>query len=229
MNEQLAFKHQIPTLSILNSDKLFPVHRVYCVGQNYAAHAIEMGSDPNRQSPFFFSKPADAVHQLNEIPFPSMTDNLHHEVECVVVLASGGYNITPEQAEDLIFGYATGVDLTRRDLQAAAKEKGRPWCTSKGFDLSAPVSAITRKKDWQFDASATISIVVNGERRQEAQLNQLIWSIPELLSELSKYYELRAGDVIFTGTPAGVSILATGDDVVASIEGLASCQFKVVS
>ena len=213
------FKLQYPLLSISGSMDEFPVHRIYCVGQNYAAHTVEMGGDPSRDAPFFFSKPADAACQQQHLPWPTRTNNLHHEVELVVAIGQGGS----------IFGYAVGVDLTRRDLQAEAKQSGRPWDTAKGFDYSAPVSKLVRAESWQFDDQKTISLTVNGLTKQKATLAQLIWKVPELIVELSSYYALSEGDLIFTGTPAGVGALSPGDTVHASIEGLPDLRFTMDS
>lgn len=216
-------------LSVLGSDALFPIHRVYCVGQNYADHALEMGGSPDRESPFFFSKPADAVVSTPGLPYPKMTADLHHEVELVVALGSGGSMISAEQSDSLIFGYAVGVDLTRRDLQATAKKQGRPWDVAKGFDRSAPVSAIVPVSNCGHPERGCISLSVNGAERQRGDLAQMIWSIPEVLAELSRYFELQAGDLIFTGTPAGVAALEPGDRVACLIEGVGQLKFTVDS
>ena len=220
------FNLNYPELIISNSTDKFPVHRIYCVGQNYMAHTIEMGGNPNRDTPFFFSKPADAACQIDLIPWPQKTDCLHHEVELVVALKSGGTNINIEQAKSCIYGYAVGVDLTRRDLQATAKTTGRPWDTAKGFDNSAPMGHIVAVEDWQFNSDTTISLSVNDIERQQSKLSQLIWTVPELLVELSTYYNLKAGDLIFTGTPAGVSALEISDEVKATIDGLPELIFS---
>ena len=215
-----------------------PVRRIYCVGRNYRDHAIEMGSDPDREPPFFFHKPGDAVvdtytgkedgRMMRSIPYPSMTKNLHHEVELVVVIQKGGLNIPEDLANDHIFGYAVGCDLTRRDLQNEAKKIGRPWCASKGFDFSAPCGPVVPKSDFEFVPSATsITLDVNGEEKQNSTLDKLTWSIPETISILSEYYCLQPGDLIFTGTPAGVGPLVTGDLVTAKCGSLPTCQFKI--
>ncbi len=224
---QTIFNLKYPSLSILNSDKTFPIHRIYCVGQNYAAHTVEMGGDPSRDAPFFFSKPADAASQDKNLPWPPRTENLHHEVELVVAIGRSGKNLNLVEAENSIFGYGVGVDLTRRDLQAIAKKSGRPWDTAKGFDYSAPLSSLVPVKDWTINGNKSISLSVNNEIRQQATLEQLIWNIPELISELSSLYTLSEGDLIFTGTPAGVSALTAGDTVEASIEGLPDLIFTM--
>jgi fumarylpyruvate hydrolase len=214
-------------LPVAGTDDVYPVHRVYCVGQNYAAHTREMGGSPERDAPFFFSKPADALATGSVIPFPPMTSNLHHEVELVVALGSGGSEIAESEAASFIFGYAVGVDLTRRDLQAAAKKKGRPWDVAKGFDCSGPVSEIVAASDCGHLQSGTIQLSVNSEQRQIGDLSQMIWSVTEIVAELSRYYELKAGDLIFTGTPAGVGPLLPGDCVDCEIDGVGNLQFTV--
>lgn len=210
-----------PSVEIAGASTRFPVHRIYCVGRNYAAHAREMGADPAREPPFFFSKPADAVVPNGApVPYPPRTANLHHEIELVVAIGEGGRNIPVASALAHVFGYAVGNDLTRRDLQAAAKDKGQPWDTSKGFDHSAPITAIRRVADVGHPARGAIWLEVNGQPRQRADLCEMIWSVPEIVSELSTLYELKPGDLVFTGTPAGVGPLVRGDSLVGGIEGL---------
>jgi fumarylpyruvate hydrolase len=213
-------------VSVAGENLDFPVHRVYCVGQNYRAHAREMGGS-GREPPFFFAKPADAVTEAPAVPYPPMTGNLHHEVELVVALSRGGINIDPATALDLVFGYAVGVDLTRRDLQAAAKQAGRPWTTAKGFDGSAPISPLRRAGRDNHPAAAAISLSVNGELRQQGSTGDMTWSVPEIIAELSKYFELKPGDLIFTGTPPGVGPLAPGDVVECAIEGVGRLEFRL--
>jgi len=229
MTNQTIFKTRQATVGIDGISDLFPVHRIYCVGQNYAAHAIEMGSDPDKQSPFFFTKPADAVIQSSQVPYPSQTSSLHHEVECVVAIGQSGSEVDARQAEEMIYGYTVGIDLTRRDIQSIAKQKGRPWDVAKGFDNSAPLANLVTKAHWNFDTEADIQLEVNGVIRQQAKLNHLIWSIPELISELSKYYHLQPGDLIFTGTPSGVAALVPGDKVKATIHGLAELNIEIIA
>jgi fumarylpyruvate hydrolase len=208
-----------PALPILTSEALFPVRRIYCVGRNYAAHAAEMGGDPEREAPFFFAKPADAiVPGGGSIKYPSATSELHHEVELVVALGAGGVDVGPIACRDLIFGYAVGVDLTRRDLQKVAKASARPWDMAKGFDQSAPCSAIAKAEDVGHPREGAIGLEVNGQVRQLADLADLIWSPEETLSHLSRLVELSAGDLVFTGTPAGVGPLQPGDRFRAWIE-----------
>ena len=221
------FRQQPTLVDVVDSGDSFSVHRIYCVGQNYRKHVVEMGGNPDRESPFFFSKPADAITQNSEVQFPGETENLHHEVECVIALQSGGENISVDEAESHIFGYALGVDLTRRDLQATAKDKGRPWDVAKGFDQSAPISAITPVSHAGLISESEISLAVNGDIKQTGNLQQMIWSIPELVAELSKYYCLRAGDLIFTGTPDGVGPLQPGDRVECQLGNLLTLEFRM--
>jgi fumarylpyruvate hydrolase len=210
----------IPDVEIAGRAERFPVHRIYCVGRNYAAHAREMGHD-QREPPFFFMKPADAVVPNNAtIPFPPRTANLHHEVELVAALKSGGRNLSATEAQRLVFGYAIGNDLTRRDLQSEARDKSRPWDTAKGFDRSAVVGPIYPAEKTGALERGRIWLNVNGEPRQQGDLSELIWSVPEIIAELSTYFELAAGDLIFTGTPAGVGPLKSGDRIESAIEGL---------
>lgn len=218
-----------PAVAVAGEDAFFPVHRIYCVGRNYAAHAREMGKDPEREAPFFFMKPADAIVANHEtIPFPSRTDNLHHEIELVVALGRGGTNIETARALDHVFGYAVGNDLTRRDLQNEAKEKGRPWSTAKGFDRSAVVSAVHRVAEVGHPTRGRIWLSVNGELRQQGDLSEMIWSVAEVIAELSTLFELAPGDLIFTGTPAGVGALKRGDRIEGGVEGIDTLvtQFK---
>ena len=208
----------VPTISISRCDDRFPVRRIYCVGQNYADHAREMGNDPKRDAPFFFSKPADAVVASGaHLPFPAKTSDLHHEVELVVALGAGGSNIRAEDAAALIFGHAVGLDLTRRDLQASAKKAGRPWDLAKGFDHSAPLGALTLGSP---PAHAPITLLVNGQVRQSGDLADMIWKVPEIIAILSTFVALAPGDLIFTGTPSGVGPIAPGDSLHASIGAL---------
>ena len=215
------------SVPVEGSDSGFPVRRIYCVGQNYADHAREMGAT-GRERPMFFDKPADAVSTAAEIPYPPGTENLHHEVELVVALKGGGSGLTPEQAEATVFGYAVGVDLTRRDLQAAAKKGGKPWTTAKGFDHSAPVSPVRRASECGDIRNAGIRLAVNGLMRQQGNTREMIWSVPEIISELSMLFELKAGDLVFTGTPAGVGALDRGDLVGCAVDGVGNLAFTIV-
>jgi fumarylpyruvate hydrolase len=212
---------ETPSVAIVGHSERFPVHRIYCVGRNYAAHAREMGMDPDREPPFFFSKPADAIVANHAVvPYPSRTSNLHHEIELVVAIGRGGRDIGVGAGLEHVFGYAVGNDLTRRDLQFQARDKGRPWDTSKGFDHSAVISAITPGAHAVDLDAARIWLKVNDEMRQQAQLSELIWSVPEVVAELSALYRLQPGDLIYTGTPAGVAALKSGDRLEGGIDGL---------
>ena len=218
-----------PSVEVMGTDDRFPVHRIYCVGRNYAAHAREMGMDPEREPPFFFSKPADAlVANGTPVPYPPRTANLHHEIELVVALGTGGRNIPVENALAHVFGYAVGNDLTRRDLQFEAREQSRPWDVAKGFDASAPLSAIRPVALAGHPERGAIWLEVNGESRQRADLAEMIWSVPEIIAELSTYFELQSGDLIFTGTPEGVGPLQRGDSLVGGIDGLETLRTTIV-
>ena len=215
-------------LPVAGSDALFPVHRLYCVGRNYAAHAREMGND-EREPPFFFAKPADAlVLDGRDAPFPPATKNLHHEVELVVALKSGGRDIPVEKALDCVFGYGVGIDLTRRDLQDVAKKMGRPWDMAKGFDASAPCSALRPAAEAARPDDARILLKVNGEIRQDGNVRDMIWNVPETIAYLSGLVELKPGDLIFTGTPEGVAAVQKGDLLEASVEGVGSLRVRLV-
>ena len=206
-----------PTVAIAGSAERFPVRRIFCVGQNYAEHAREMGSDPDRAPPFFFAKPADAVVASGTtLAFPSRTEDLHHEVELVVALGSGGRDIPVEGAAATIFGWTVGLDLTRRDLQAAAKKAGRPWDMAKGFDASAPIGAL---RPGMPPESGAITLDIDGQRRQTGDLSDMIWSVAEIIATLSTYVALAPGDLIFTGTPAGVGPIRRGETVTGAIAG----------
>jgi fumarylpyruvate hydrolase len=220
---------QAPTLPIHGSDKLFPVRRIYCVGRNYAEHALEMGADPVREAPFFFGKPATAVlSNSDEIPYPPKTKSFHHEVELVVAIAKEANNIATENACSCILGYAVGNDLTRRDLQDEAKKARRPWDVAKGFDCSAPISPLMPVEQCGFLDKGEISLKVNGEIRQQGDLKDMIWSVSEIIAVLSTLFILKPGDLIFTGTPSGVGPLQVGDTVECFIQGVATTQHKIV-
>ena len=203
---------------------LFPVRRIFCVARNYAAHAREMGADPQREAPFFFTKPADAVlpvktGEIGRFPYPLATREVHHEVELVVALGTGGVKLTSEAAQACIWGYAVGLDMTRRDLQAEAKSKGRPWDAAKAFDASAPISEILPAPGW-VPANGDIRLEVNGAVRQHGVLADMIWSIPEVIAYFSRFFRLQAGDLIFTGTPEGVGAVQVGDRLDATVAGI---------
>jgi fumarylpyruvate hydrolase len=210
----------VTTVAVAGADAAFPVARVYCVGRNYAEHSIEMGHDPDREPPFFFMKPADAVVPPGRLPFPTRTRELHHEIELVVALAEGGRDIPVERALDHVFGYAVGLDMTRRDLQAEAKKAGRPWDMAKGFDQSAPTGSIRAVEDIGHPARGAVWLRISGELRQEGDLDQQIWTVPETISYLSTLVTLRAGDLIMTGTPKGVGRVEPGDHLDGHIDGV---------
>jgi len=208
-------------VEIQGSAQRFPVRRIFCVGRNYAAHAREMGKDPEREPPFFFTKPADAIVPNHAtVAYPPRTGNLHHEIELVVALGKGGGQIPSARALDHVFGYAVGNDLTRRDLQFAARDLGRPWDTGKAFDYSAVIGAISPAEKVGHPSRGRIWLNVNEQLRQQADLSDLIWSVPEIIAELSTLFELAPGDLIYTGTPAGVGAVVPGDRLEGGIDGL---------
>lgn len=217
----------IPRVLVNNGD-FYPVRRIFCVGKNYADHVVEMGGDLKSSKPVFFTKPADAVvPDGGKIPYPQATENLHYEGELVVALKSGGKNISSEKANDHIYGYAAGCDLTRRDLQTIAKNSGNPWDIAKGFDHSAPIAAIVPVNELKEFDQSILSLSVNGNIRQQAPLSLMIWSIAEIIETLSSMFELKAGDLIFTGTPEGVGALSTGDQVRVEIGTLPALEFEI--
>ncbi|WP_395683997.1 fumarylacetoacetate hydrolase family protein [Dokdonella sp.] len=220
---------EIPAIPIAGSDARFPVHRIYCIGRNYAEHAKEMGASVERSQPMFFMKPADAIVTDDaDVPYPSATQDLHHEVEMIVALARGGRDIAREHALDCVFGYGVGLDLTRRDLQAAAKAKGHPWDAAKGFDASAPVSMLRRVEDVGHPRTGRLSLDVNGERRQQADISEMIFDVAAIIHELSRLWTLAPGDLIFTGTPAGVAMLQRNDRVHARLDGIVELDARIV-
>ena len=220
---------ELTALAIDGSDNLFPVARVFCIGRNYADHAIEMGGNPDREVPFFFAKPATAiVPGGGTLAYPPATANLHHEVELVVAIGTGGRDIPLEAAARCIFGYAVGIDLTRRDLQDEAKKKGRPWDLAKGFDCSGPVGALMPAERATDIGNAGITLDVNGSNRQSGNVNQMIWKTAEAISFLSGLVKLMAGDIIFTGTPAGVGAVVRGDRLHAEVAGLPPLACEIV-
>jgi fumarylpyruvate hydrolase len=227
LKPHFAFRPIIRGMAISDSNQLFPVGKVYCVGKNYADHAKEMGGEVDQDQPFFFSKPPQAITQSASIPFPTQTNDLHHEVELVVFLGSECSNISSGEASQHIFGYGVGVDLTKRDLQTAAKKNGKPWDLSKGFDYSAPISKIY-KKEGSLIHDGEISLKVNGQNRQSSNLKNMAWKVEELISWLSKFITLKAGDIIFTGTPSGVGRLLPNDKVEATIEDIGTLSFELI-
>lgn len=214
-----------PTVPIVGTTTVFPVRRILCVGRNYAAHRREMGGD-DRDPPFFFAKPPDAVITGGHVPYPSRTSDLHHEVELVIALGAGGVDIAATESLEMVFGWAVGVDLTRRDLQGLAKAKGQPWSAAKGFDHSAPMSPIRRQSGPPPESAIRLS--VNGELRQSASLLDMLWTPAEIIAEASRLWRLAAGDLIFTGTPEGVGPLVKGDRVEAAIEDVGDLRFSIV-
>ena len=225
-----AFAPQPPVgVAVLGTRARYPVRRVYCVGRNYAAHAREMGSDPDREPPFFFCKPGDAVVPVDagavlELPYPTQTAELHHEVELVVAIGRGGRDIVAGDALDHVFGYGVGLDMTRRDLQQTMRKAGRPWEIGKAFDASAPVGPIQRRAP---GPRAAIELAVNGQVRQRSTLDQLTWSVGEIIAQLSGYFELQPGDLIFTGTPEGVGAVVAGDLLEGRIDGLGELRVRI--
>ncbi|MDT8856228.1 fumarylacetoacetate hydrolase family protein [Paracoccaceae bacterium Fryx2] len=213
---------------IEGSDQVFPVRRVYCIGRNYAAHAIEMGHDPNREPPFFFQKNPDNLDFTGSFPYPDRSSDVHHEIEMVVALKSGGVNIPVDQALDHVWGYGIGLDMTRRDLQGIAKDMGRPWEIGKAFERSAPMSPLKPVSAVGHPAAGMVQLKVNGTAKQTGDLNQMIWKVPEMISYLSDYFELAAGDVIMTGTPSGVAAIQRGDVMEAHVEGVGILTVTVV-
>ena len=222
----------VVSVPVVGKAERFPVHRIYCVGRNYEEHAKEMGFT-GREPPFFFMKPADAVLVVNasetgEMPYPSLTQNLHHEIELVVAIGKGGKNIAATDAMSHVYGYAVGLDMTRRDLQNDMKKQGRPWCIGKGFDHSAPIGPITPAALAGDVANAEIYVQVNGEDRQRSNTSQLIWNIAETIEHLSAAWELQPGDLIYTGTPEGVGAVVKGDIMVGAVSGLGDLKVRLV-
>ena len=218
----------VPALAVADSDQVFPLRRVFCVGRNYAAHAREMGGDPSREPPTFFSKPADAVVPASgTLPYPSATHDLHHEVELVVALRGGGTDIAPEQALDLVWGYGVGLDLTRRDLQSAAKDARAPWDMAKGFDASAPCSPLRPVSVTGHPSAGRIWLEVNGALRQQGDLDEMIYPVAHVIAHLSRFVALAPGDLIYTGTPSGVGPLQRGDRVRGGVDGVGTFELAI--
>ncbi|MGO4304988.1 fumarylacetoacetate hydrolase family protein [Cupriavidus sp. RAF12] len=220
-------------IPVVGSDDTFAVRRVYCVGRNYAAHAREMGFDPDREPPFFFCKPADAIVPVPygktlELPYPTQTQNYHYEAELVAVIGKGGSDIAVDDALSHVWGYATGLDMTRRDLQMKMREMGRPWEIGKAFDASAPVAPIHRASEIGHPQDAAVWLTVNGETKQRSNVSHLIWSVAETVAYLSQFFRLEPGDVIFTGTPEGVGAVKRGDTMVTGVDGLGELKVAVI-
>ncbi len=218
----------VVTLPIASSEEMFPVRRVYCIGRNYAAHALEMGHDPDREPPFFFQKNPNNLDTTGEFPYPPKTSDVHYEIEMAVALKTGGHNIAVADALNHVFGYALSLDMTRRDLQGEQKKAGRPWEIGKAFERSAPIGPIHTVESVGHLDSGRVELKVNDEVKQEGDLNQMIWKVPEMISYLSDYFEMAAGDVILSGTPSGVGPIVKGDVMQVSVEGLGSMRIPVV-
>ncbi len=217
-----------PFLKVKNSTDVFPVRRIYCIGRNYADHAIEMGFDPNKEPPFFFQKNNSNIVIDGKFPYPLQTKDVHHELEMVVALKSGGTNISLEKASDHIYGYAVGLDMTRRDLQGVAKKMGRPWEIGKAFEKSAPIGVLSKIEETGKLDEGKIILKLNGKTKQEGNLNMMIWKVSEIISHLSQFYDIAAGDIIMTGTPAGVGPVQKGDKLEGTIEKLESLKVNVI-
>jgi fumarylpyruvate hydrolase len=222
------------TVAVAHGPELFPVRRVFCVGRNYAAHAREMGFDPEREPPFFFCKPADAIRPVPQgqtlaLPYPTLTDNLHYEVELVVAIGTAGRHIAREQALNHVWGYAVGLDMTRRDLQIRMRDMGRPWEIGKAFDASAPIGPLYPVTAVGHIQEAPIWLKVNGQSQQNSNVSQLIWSVAEIIADLSTYFQLAPGDLIYTGTPEGVGPVIKGDLMLAGIQGLGEIAVQISS
>ena len=217
-----------PFLKVKNSTDVFPVRRIYCIGRNYADHAIEMGFDPNKEPPFFFQKNNSNIVIDGKFPYPLQTKDVHHELEMVVALKSGGTNIFLEKASDHIYGYAVGLDMTRRDLQGVAKKMGRPWEIGKAFEKSAPIGVLSKIEETGKLDAGKIVLKLNGKTKQEGNLNMMIWKVSEIISHLSQFYDIAAGDIIMTGTPAGVGPIQKGDKLEGTIEKLESLKVDVI-
>jgi 2-keto-4-pentenoate hydratase/2-oxohepta-3-ene-1,7-dioic acid hydratase in catechol pathway len=227
------FEVPASTIAIVGSEQRFPVRRIYCIGRNYAAHAREMGSDPNREPPFFFQKPSDAIQNVApgtvaDHPYPTLTKNYHYEVELVAALHKGGRNLTPEQALELVYGYAIGLDMTRRDLQRAMGDEKKPWEIGKSFDMSAPIGPLHPVGRTGHFSQGAIWLKVNGQIKQNANLNQMIWNVAEQISRLSQAFELKPGDIIYSGTPENVGPVVRGDVIDCHIDGLPNLGIKIV-
>lgn len=228
MHEFALSPPPVDSVAISGSDARFPVRRIFCVGRNYAAHAREMGRDPDREAPFFFLKPRDAVVASGAtVPYPPQTKNFQHEIELVVAVGKAGCDIDAEHALAHVWGYAVGIDLTRRDLQLAARDQGRPWDWGKAFDRSAPCSALRRVADIGHPDAGRIWLAVNGVTKQDADIRELIWRVPEIIASISSSMELSPGDLIFTGTPAGVGPLVPGDEVRGGIDGIGEIALRI--
>ena len=227
------FAHELITIPVVGENGVFPVRRIYCIGRNYAAHAIERGSDPTREPPFFFQKPTDAIQnvpigKVADHPYPSLTKNYHHEIELVAALKSGGTNISPDKALEHVYGYTVGLDMTRRDLQNEMAAMKKPWEIGKSFDHAAVLGPLHPASKTGHFTKGAISLAVNGKVRQDSDLSKMIWSVAEQISKLSEAFELKAGDIIYSGTPANVGPVVKGDVLLGKIEGLPDMSIRIV-
>ena len=223
------FELEQPSVNVAGSDRLFPVHRIYCVGRNYAEHVREMGHDPDREPPFYFMKPADAIADSGtSIAYPPRTEDLHHEIEMVVAIGKSGRDINLSSALDHVFGYAVGIDLTRRDLQGLAKKARRPWDVGKSFEGAAPISAIHETGEVGHPAAGRIWLSVNGDIRQDGNISDMIWNVSETIAELSTLFTLAPGDLIYTGTPAGVGAVTSGDRIEGGVDGVGEISIRII-
>ena len=229
MSDSFAIDPPAPaSVAVDGRTERFPVRRIFCVGRNYAAHAREMGADPDREPPFFFTKPADAaVDDGATVPYPPETENFHYEIELVAAIGTAGFRIPEDQALDHVWGYGVGIDLTRRDLQGKARETGRPWDWGKAFDMSAPCAPLKAAADIGHPSTGRIWLAVNGEVKQDADIAELIWNVPEIVSICSHSMKLAPGDLIYTGTPAGVGAMVAGDDVAGGIDGVGEIRIRI--
>jgi fumarylpyruvate hydrolase len=218
----------VATLPVEGTAELFPVNRIFCIGRNYAAHAVEMGHDPDKEPPFFFFKHPANIIADGTFPYPTMSSDVHHEVEMVVALAKGGKDIAVADALEHVYGYGVGLDMTRRDLQGDAKKLGRPWEVGKSFEHSAPCGPLVPASRLGHPTEGAVTLKVNGETRQEGDLNQMLWKVPEMIAILSQYFELQAGDLIMSGTPSGVGAVERGDTMTATVAGVGEITVKVV-
>lgn len=224
----MLFEPQPAITAVTSNGHEYPVRRIFCIGRNYAAHAREMGRDPDREPPFFFTKWAETlVPTGTTIAYPPETSNFHYEAELVVAIGKGGRNITASDALSHVYGYATGLDMTRRDLQLEARDKGRPWDTGKNVEQSCPIGVLHPASEVGHPDSGHITLTVNGEMKQNADLNELIWDVPDVIAYVSRFYELAPGDLVYSGTPAGVGPVVPGDEIVVSIAGLSDCVIKI--
>ena len=228
MSDRLFPSPDVPAVPVAGEDALFPVHRIFCVGRNYAEHAREMGAEVDHEAPFYFLKGAYTLTRGGAtIPYPPGTQNLHHEIEFVVAIGKPLFRVTPDQAMAAVFGYATGLDMTRRDLQNKAKDKGRPWDLGKDFEHGAVLSPVTRAEAFGEIARQRIWLEVDGTLRQDSRLSEMVWSVPEILADLSRYYHLQPGDVVYTGTPAGVGAVGPGNVLRGGVDGLATIELTI--